>query len=66
MNDEQLDSDVTIELDNKECFTAELRIADFEHESLDCGHPILFVHLSDKEQIRKDSIKDIAIQIGLI
>lgn len=41
--DEQLDSDITIEVSwDNECYPAELRIADEEHDSLDENHPIIY------------------------
>lgn len=44
MNDEQLDSTITVEdADEDECWAAELRIAGEEHDSLDENHPIIFI-----------------------
>jgi hypothetical protein len=44
MSDEQKDSDVTVEIQmDDECYAAELRICDDNHDSLDEDHPVLFV-----------------------
>jgi hypothetical protein len=44
MNDEQLDSTITVEDGTiSECFAAELRIVDSEHDSLDENHPVLYL-----------------------
>lgn len=44
MNEEQLCSDVTVEFGiSDECFPAELRICDCEHEILDPGHPVIYL-----------------------
>jgi hypothetical protein len=43
---EQLDQNVTVELDASDEYYAcdELRFADTEHDVLDEGHPIIYVH----------------------
>jgi len=52
--DEQLDSDVTIEMlcdhGDNECFAAELRIAGEDHPSLDEDHPVLLESSFDDTQ----------------
>jgi hypothetical protein len=68
MNDDQKDSDVTAEIfdgENTECFAAELRICDEDHDSLDEGHPVLWVNQVDELENRSDDIDEIAEQIGL-
>ena len=41
---EQLDANITTEISwDNECFPCELRIAGSEHDSLDEGHPVLYV-----------------------
>lgn len=43
LNKEQLNSDITIELEYMdECFPAEFRICSENHGSLDDGHPVIF------------------------
>lgn len=70
MNDDQKDSDLTVEIPTEgesECFAAELRIAGESHDGgLDDGHPVIYVYcLNDDEQIRTDNIQQIAHEIGL-
>ncbi len=44
LDDDQLYADVTVELGPEtECYPAELRICDIDHDSLDDGHPVIFV-----------------------
>lgn len=65
MNQDQLDSDVTIELSSSdECYPAELRIAGQNHSSLDEYHPVLFVHFEDAG-VRMDDCDQISKLIGL-
>lgn len=65
MNDFQLDCDVTV-VEGKECFPAELRIADKFEEGLDEGHPFLLVDFHPYEDdIRCDNVIHIAKDIGL-
>lgn len=43
--DEQWDYDVTVEDGiNDECFAAELRIADTNHDTLDYNHPVIYIN----------------------
>lgn len=50
-NDEQWDSDVTVEDDSdNECFAAELRFCDNGHDSLDYNHPVIYVNEDIAEQ----------------
>jgi len=70
MNDEQKDSDVTVEIPtegNSECYSAELRLAGEDHDGgLDDGHPLFYVHsLSDDEQVRVSNAAAVAIELGL-
>jgi len=45
LSQEQLDNDVTVESGiDDECYPAELRICDTEHDSLDENHPVIYVH----------------------
>lgn len=65
MNQDQLDSDVTIELSSSdECYPAELRIAGPSHGSLDENHPVLFIHFEDAG-VRMSDCNQIAQLIGL-
>jgi hypothetical protein len=44
MNDEQLDANITVEDPyEQECYAAELRIADTNHDSLDDYHPVIYM-----------------------
>jgi hypothetical protein len=44
LNEEQLKMDVTVEdAYEKECYPAELRVCGENHDSLDDGHPVIFV-----------------------
>jgi hypothetical protein len=67
MDEDQLDSDVTVEIgkEETECFPAELRIC-CSHDSLDDGHPVLFVRQDDNPGVLQDDIEEIAHSIGLI
>ena len=69
MSDDQKDSDLTVEIrDDKcsECFHAELRIAGEEHDSLDDGHPVVYVCIIGfDESERRNDIDVIASDIGL-
>jgi hypothetical protein len=65
MNEDQLDSNVTVELDDSECYAAELRIAAEDHDGgLDDGHPVLYVLFGEVGD-RTDNIEEIADLIGL-
>lgn len=66
MDDEQKDSDVTMELvteQGSECYPAELRICGENHDSLDDGHPVLME--IDPETERRDDVATIATEIGI-
>lgn len=66
MSDFQLDCDVTVEADDGECFPSELRLAtEDNYDSLDVGHPILYVHFTFGAGERRDDIEGIAKDIGL-
>lgn len=68
MNDDQKDSDVTAEIfdgENTECFAAELRIAGENHDSLDEGHPVLWVNQVQAPENSSDDVDEIADHIGL-
>ncbi len=44
LSEDQLDSDVTVELGlSDECFPAEFRICGEEHDVLDEDHPVIYV-----------------------
>jgi hypothetical protein len=44
MSEDQIDSDVTVEIGVEgECYAAELRICDGEHDSLDDDHPVIYI-----------------------
>jgi len=44
LSSEQRNSTVTVELGvSDECYPADLRICDIEHESLDENHPVVYV-----------------------
>jgi len=68
MNEDQLDSDVTVELPTEstsECYAADLRIAGEEHDGgLVEGHPVLYVHLGEAGE-RMDNVDEIAQYIAL-
>jgi hypothetical protein len=59
-----LDSDLTVEFDN-ECYPAELRIAGETYDSLDDGHPVIFV-MDGEDQGRISDIPTIRKEIGLL
>lgn len=65
MNDDQLDSDVTVEVEDSECYPAELRIIGEDHDGgLDDGHPVIFTNfVSDTPRL--DDVDEIAGIIGL-
>ena len=69
MSDDQLDSDVTVEIPSEsgsECFAAELRIAGDSHDcGLDSGHPVIFTHMLEDAGDRRDDMTQIAIDIGI-
>jgi hypothetical protein len=69
MSNDQLDSDVTVELPTEfgsECFAAELRIAGESHDGgLDDGHPVIFVHTLGEAGERRDDLTQIAVDIGV-
>jgi len=68
MNDDQLDSDVTVELievENRKCYPAELRICNYEHDSLDDGDPVIFVNYENVDMFRISNIDKIKYDIGL-
>ena len=68
MNDDQKDSDVTAEIfdgENTECFAAELLISGEDHDSLDEGHPVLWVNQVQAPENRSDDVDEIADRIGL-
>lgn len=66
MDDNQLDSDVTVELDEGECFPAELRIAGEEHSGgLDDGHPVLYCNFY-APGVRRDDVEQLALDIGIL
>jgi len=47
LTDEQLDCDVTIELEHAdECIAAEFRICNENHFALDDSHPVIFTNLA--------------------
>ena len=68
MNNDQLDSDVTVELTEDtgtECYPAELRIAAEEHDGgLDDGHPVIYVNF-DGEHDRLEDVDEITARLGL-
>ncbi len=65
MDENQKDSDVTVELEDSECIPAELRIAGEEHEGgLDEDHPVLFVNFGGDDD-RNNNVDWIAAFIGL-
>jgi hypothetical protein len=67
MNDDQLDSDVTVEIASEdECYPAELRIAGENHCSLDDGHPVIYLNDLSDVGPRLDDVEVIAPQIGLM
>ena len=64
MSEEQKDSDLTIEdCIQQECFAATLRIAGENHDSLEDGHPVIY--LLNYEADRSDNIKKLVEDIGL-
>ena len=69
MSSEQQDTDVTVEIPGEqgaECYSAELRIAGEEHDGgLDLDHPVIYVHLSDKDHRRISDVDMICKEIGL-
>jgi hypothetical protein len=69
MSDEQLDSDVTVEIPSEfgsECYAAELRLAGETHDGgLDDGHPIIFAHALGEAGDRRDDLTQIAIDVGI-
>lgn len=65
MDENQKDSDVTVEVEDSECFSAELRIADEEHDGgLDDNHPVLFVNFGGDHD-RNNNVDWITNFIGL-
>lgn len=65
MTEEQKDSDVTVEdAGQKECFAAELRICGENHDSLDHGHPVIYIPMGEIEA-REDDVLKIAADIGI-
>lgn len=69
MDDTQIDSDVTIEIPTEsvsECYSGELRIAGETHDGgLDDGHPVIFVHVDEKEHERRNDVVQIGADIGI-
>ena len=70
MTEEQLDSDVTVEIPQEgdvcECFAADLRIAGPDHDGgLDSGHPVIFTHILGDAGERRNDVDRIVIDIGL-
>lgn len=59
-NDDQLDSDITVEVYNNEfgncnCYPAELRIAGPEHDGgLDLNHPVIHPSLDESDERYND------------
>lgn len=44
LSDEQLSCDVTVEDSyEQECYPADLRVCDDNHDSLDSGHPVIYI-----------------------
>ena len=52
-SEEQLNMDVTVEIpdpeNGNECYAAELRICDYNHDTLDDWHPVLFIIDTEEE-----------------
>jgi len=69
MSDDQLESDVMVEVSDafaSECYSAELRLAGDNHDSLDDGHPVFFVDSQHDDDDRRSNVEHIAKIIGLI
>jgi len=61
MTPEQQECDVTAEIfdgDSTECFPAEIRICNDEHDSLDDGHPVIWVNQCDPPTDRITNIDE--------
>ena len=68
MDDNQLDSDVTVEIPTEgsaECYAAELRLAGENHDGgLDDGHPVLYAHVLSDAGDRQAYRNQLPIDIG--
>lgn len=63
----QLDSDVTVELfdgESTECFPAHLRICGESHDSLDNGHPVIYLDMTQGD-LPRVQFEDAAEALGL-
>jgi len=65
MSEIQKDTDVTVEIETEnECYAAELRICDDEHDSLDENHPVIFVPNSFIDTPRSDDVEALWVEIN--
>lgn len=57
LSNEQLDCDVTVEIpeeEGSECYPADFRICGIAHDSLDDGHPVIYVNYESEERMSKE------------
>jgi len=71
LTEEQLDTDLTVEIPSKNgidnaCYAADLRIAGEDHDGgLDDSHPVIFTHMALLKQRRRQDVDEIAKEIGI-